>query len=79
MEHAETPQSFSEVIDAIGISKLADAAAEKYPTVAAWKRRNSIPSRAWRSIVAAAARPDITLDLLASFAARHGSPPRRDQ
>jgi len=45
---------------------------DKYQTVAAWKRRDSIPPDYWRSVVEAAKRRDlpVTYETLANAAAR---------
>jgi hypothetical protein len=64
---------------------LARDLAVPYPTVAAWKQRDSIPAAYWRDLVRAAhrrGRPELTLDVLADLHARRpagfaeeGTPP----
>ncbi len=46
-------ESFTEVIDELGgTEKLASALNKKYPTVAAWKQRDSIPGEFWADVAA---------------------------
>jgi len=55
------------------IAAFATEVGEKYPTVAAWRQRDSIPPRYW-SVVVKAARDrgmtDVTFETLAQAAAR---------
>lgn len=55
------------------IAAFASEVGEKYPTVAAWRQRDSIPPRRWGAVVAAAqarGMTDVTLETLAQAAAR---------
>ena len=55
------------------VAAFAAEVGEKYPTVAAWRQRDSIPPRRWGAVVKAAhARgfTDVTYETLAGAAAR---------
>lgn len=55
-----SPQSVSELIDALGASWLARFFGHKNPsTVSGWKSRGTIPPEYWVKIVAAASEKDI--------------------
>lgn len=66
-------QSFSEVIDALGgIAAVSEDLGAPYPTVGAWKSRDSIPGEWWQPIVRVADLRGIpiTLEILAGIAAK---------
>ena len=66
-----------EIIDAIGLSAIADAAGVASNTVHYWKRRR-IPPDYWHAVATlAATRPDtthITLDVIRASSSRKASP-----
>ncbi|MBI1425805.1 MAG: hypothetical protein GC149_20460 [Gammaproteobacteria bacterium] len=68
--------SFSDVIISFGTTaKFAEEIDVPYPTAAAWKRRNSIPSKFWNSVISSAKRcgiKGITHEKLAQMASQEG-------
>lgn len=53
--------NFQSLIERIGAANIATGAGVKYPTVAGWKRRGSIPPEYWPGVIAAASKAGLRL------------------